>query len=1246
MNNNNGKIWYQQGIDNSQLKRDADEAIRKFREIGNTAQTEGARADDSFRKIGTGLAAAFSAQQMAAVVKSVIDVRGQFQQLEITMETMLGSKAKADKLMSEIVAFAAKTPFDLKGVASGAKQLLAYGFQAEEVIQSLKMMGDVASGISQPIGDLVYLYGTLHTQGVAQLMDIRQLAGRGIPVYEELAKVFKVSTSEVNNLVSAGKVGFPEIQKIFSNMTSEGGKFYNLTEKNAASLTGLISNLGDTWEQILNKEGEKSEGMFADGIKIASGVLEDYEKYLDILKAIIMSYGTYKAILAATYVIQKASLALDAVKAFNATTAALTRTTQAQIILNKALGANPYAKLAGIVIMAASAVYMLSKRTEDLTEISKKAKESTAEEMGQLTLLTGVAKNEKLSKEERLKAIKQLNDISPKYLGNLSLENIATAEATKSIEGYSKAIEQNARAKAAQNLITEKQQQILENEAKINKVKPFFDSSVKGSESYRIYEDKIGRLEDKNKRLQGEISNIIASVQTVAAAGTSAAEGTVTTVKENAKKIEAFTLEADNRLLAARIALMEEGTAKLIAQAKLNSQNTLSEIDADEKEKLDKYRKYIEDGGKAIAGTEDKIRNEAKELRKVSAEQEEKDITNIKKRESDTIAGIWKDVTLRFESELNKQLSDIDRYYNEAVEKAKGHQDIIDKLNSSRDKEKSLARLSSQLGTLGFGEEIALNKNDNDSTGMYERQERRKTEILKQYAEKRVEILRTMGTEQSNQDADVLSSTISGYNKALSQPKSLKNIVDDKVFEKVKNHFVKLGETQEKAEEKTGSFFEGFTKGGKIAGDVIGVLQGAFGGVSEELDMALNAAMNIADGFAKGGIVGGIAAAGQELIKVTVGLLTARKQIDQSMIDGYKLYIEAIDRLIDKQIDALESLGGSAFANSLREINNEIEKRTAANIRLLREAQKAGSGLFSHSDGYKTNEILKQQSAYLRQAGIYKTDISRLTEDELVKLRDVADVWARLPEGIRTYIDDLAESKEQLEDLQNQLQDMLLGFEATDIRDAIVDSFTDGAIDNAMADFEAKADDLVAGIMKNIMTNLMLTEPINAAINQLMKGLATYDSDGNITGFKDVNSIEKTVLSNFKETIMSLADGFGKTWEDLSKQFGDMGIDLYGNEPESATRTGSSKGIAQASQTSIDELNGRATVIQSHTFSISEDMKFLRNNSSAILNQLIGIKENTDELRPIREDMSEVKKSMVLVRDGIRMITTEGISLK
>jgi tape measure domain-containing protein len=155
----------------------------------------------------------FAVSQIKDFITHVATVRGEFQQLEIAFKTMLGSAGQADVLMTQLVKTAATTPFGLKDIGQAAKQLLAYGVAANDVNSTLIRLGDIAAGLSIPINDLAYLYGTTMVQGRLYTQDLNQFLGRGIPLMEELAKQFGVAENQVKQLVEDGKVGFPEVQK-------------------------------------------------------------------------------------------------------------------------------------------------------------------------------------------------------------------------------------------------------------------------------------------------------------------------------------------------------------------------------------------------------------------------------------------------------------------------------------------------------------------------------------------------------------------------------------------------------------------------------------------------------------------------------------------------------------------------------------------------------------------------------------------------------------------------------------------------------------------------------------------------------------------------------------------------------------------------------------------------------------------------------------------------------------------------
>ncbi len=309
MENIGGGLGFKATLDIDDFNVSAATMERHIKDFSNTAAQEAAAVEDSFQqmaqKAGQYISYYLIGQGMNNLVNSVIQVRGQFQQLELAFGTMLGSEQKATDLMQQMVDTAAKTPFDLLGVAEGAKQLLAYGVSAEKVNDTLVRLGNIASGLSIPLNDIVYLYGTTMVQGRLYAQDVRQFTGRGIPLVKELAEKYHTTAEGINEMVSAGKIGFPDVEEVLNKMTNAGGQFYQLMEKQSSSLTGQIANLEDAWDSALNSFGEQTEGALSAGIQGATYLVEHMDDVVRILKAVAIAYGSVKAATVLTSVATK-----------------------------------------------------------------------------------------------------------------------------------------------------------------------------------------------------------------------------------------------------------------------------------------------------------------------------------------------------------------------------------------------------------------------------------------------------------------------------------------------------------------------------------------------------------------------------------------------------------------------------------------------------------------------------------------------------------------------------------------------------------------------------------------------------------------------------------------------------------------------------------------------------------------------------------------------------------------------------
>lgn len=264
-------------------------------QTARVVEQQGQSIENVFNRIKSVASVAFAGFTAKEIISTLGTVRGEFQQFEIAFETMLGNGQKAKGMISDLANLAATTPFYMKGVVNGAKQLLAYGFAANEITDTMRRLGDVSAGLGLNLQDLTWLYGTTMVQGRLFTRDLMQFTGRGIPLTEELAKQFGVTKDKVSELVTAGKVGFPEVKKAIESLTNEGGKFGGLMEKQSHSITGQISNIQDTIEMAINDLGTQTEGLMNDALDITSKVIDHWKEIGEVILAAASAIGLYKA---------------------------------------------------------------------------------------------------------------------------------------------------------------------------------------------------------------------------------------------------------------------------------------------------------------------------------------------------------------------------------------------------------------------------------------------------------------------------------------------------------------------------------------------------------------------------------------------------------------------------------------------------------------------------------------------------------------------------------------------------------------------------------------------------------------------------------------------------------------------------------------------------------------------------------------------------------------------------------------
>lgn len=232
-------------------------------------------------KLGIAISAAFVVKKVIDFGKAILDASGTFEQFRIAFDTMLGSAEKGGKLFDELQDFAKKTPFEFQGLADTTKKLLAYGVQQDKIVPTLRTLGDIASGVGmEKLPQLTLAFGQVKAMGRLTGMELRQFSEAGVPLLQTLADNFGVTTKEMTDMISAGNVGFSDVEKALSGMNSEGGKFFGLMDKQSQTLKGSLSNLGDSWQQFKAVLGDVFN-------PVATTVIQKLTGFIDGLKGVL-----------------------------------------------------------------------------------------------------------------------------------------------------------------------------------------------------------------------------------------------------------------------------------------------------------------------------------------------------------------------------------------------------------------------------------------------------------------------------------------------------------------------------------------------------------------------------------------------------------------------------------------------------------------------------------------------------------------------------------------------------------------------------------------------------------------------------------------------------------------------------------------------------------------------------------------------------------------------------------------------
>lgn len=413
-------------------------------------------------------------------VVELANVTGEFEKQRVTLQAMVGEMEGLD-IYNKMKTLSVESPFEFKDLASYAKQLAAFSVPYEELYDTTKRLADVSAGLGVDMSRIILAYGQIKSAGVLKGTELRQLTESGLPILDKLAEKFTelegrtVSIGDVFGKISQKLVSFDMVKDVFNELTSAGGKFYNMQEIQSETLAGKIANLKDAYAIMLTEIGERSDGFLKGSVEGLYSLMNNWEKLGRIITSVLATYGAFQISRVFTAAIPHVHKFAQTFRLlYNNATQARSAISSIFIALKGAAG---WAAIIGLVAGLATAIYqaaMASNRfNKEMDELLNKQTINLEREVREFERLKKAIDEANKGSQERREAISEFNNLYGGYLGYMLKETSTAQELALAYTNVANAIKeknkQEAKSRAEQEIESEYGTKLQETMTKVKK---------------------------------------------------------------------------------------------------------------------------------------------------------------------------------------------------------------------------------------------------------------------------------------------------------------------------------------------------------------------------------------------------------------------------------------------------------------------------------------------------------------------------------------------------------------------------------------------------------------------------------------------------------------------------------------------------------------------------------------------------------------------------------------------------------
>lgn len=1174
--------------DSSELQKALKDVTKSFDSTQEGAERLGGTIDGLKGKV----AAFFSVAAAKSFLQKVYETRSYFQDIESSMKVFLGDAEKAADFTQQLKDYAYYNMFEFSDLSQASQQLIAYGNRVEDVIGIIDKLSNIATATKVPLMEMVGLYNRAKNLGTIDSQGLASWAAKGLVLTDVL--------KNMGEQVDGTSISFEQLNKALDKVTGEGGMFHGLMEEMMPNLSSSWGQLQDELSSMFNEIGEAVQKPMHDAIDLASMLVSHYKDIATIVLSVASGYGIYRAAVLAVNAVERIHSTLITIKsarlaiakaAMTAAAAANETLSRSELkaamrtgvfkgaldALNSTMLANPAvmvtAAIAGLtygMIRLISAEKGAEKAQrlhgEAMIEMDERYKDASSSAKGYISAI----QDAEAQSGQRALAYEKLSELVPELTSLYSKEQIAVMSLTDAYAALQKV--QDTQKEAELKKVWE------DSVESIRKYKEAMDAAEKAGNQYMFLRAKEGKEQaDAASKLAFDAyvkksrENAIAYVP-----------------DQNAKDIENSQAKRDKAYWEA---VKKESQAALEAMSdeELKSKKAveLKKKIAEASRKIGEYSVSTGKGGSS-SGDSKALESALSSARKAAASAE---VSAIEDEGARTLAAL----RLKHKNEI------------EELERQKAE----------------LERLAEELGiSLDFDFDALMANTE-------ARQKRERRAAFGKYAlpelkriDTRKDGLAGVAPVSSAQQADVAPDGV-----------SIKKWQDlYRTLGEVRGEFESIGDSV------GGTVGEMIKGAGQMVSSVLSMMDGIVtlqNASVEGMKVTAEGASASMSAVEKASVVLAVVSAAIQIIQRIVGLvkelqeandwlyefndeaerlnhelarvkLNARLETDRNSVFGENAWGNAVKN-VDAARDALERYNESldrlkhrdwtVFGVKLGTIDYGSVEQAVGEMRLQ----------MRHSTWFRGAKYKSLKDAVPELFG----DDGKVDRDALKEFIG-SDMFKRLSDENQKYLQLMADSWDDYEKAMESVRDYLedvFGDMGSGLGDALTDAFRNGT--DAAEEFGKTADEILENMIQQIAYNAVFSK----MFDQAQEDMEAIMGDQGLTDEERIRLLTERVRK-VQEDALSKQDSYNAILG-IGRDSG-----LFGSDSE---RKGLSKGIAAASQDSVDELNGRATAIQGYTYNIQENTAALVRHSASMLEHLSGIRDNTARLEAIEKIARDIR---------------------